>query len=292
MNLSKTSGINKLNKIWVDEYHESTRFGLRGKKILEEESEYQKITIFDSDRYGKALLLDHCWMCAENQEKEYHEAIVHPALTSAEKIEKILIIGGGDGGTAKECLKYNELKQIDMVEIDQKVIQLSKKYLPCIGGGCWEDSRLNVIIGDGIKWVKNTKEDYYDVIIIDSSDPKGAAKGLFNQIFFRNCHRILRTNGVFSAQTESPESFQEIHINAVKLIRSIFKYADPLYGNMPLYPSGYWSWTFASKKSQRYLHPIPERSSQIVSKCNIWSPRWQKGSFEAIPAQIERELKT
>ena len=276
---------------WIDEYHGDTRFGLKGKIIIEVKSRFQKITIFKSNHYGNALLLDNCWMTAEFQEKQYHECIVHPALSSTKNLDKVLIIGGGDGGTARECLKYNELKELDLIEIDEKVVELSKQYLSSIGGSCLLYKRLNLQIKDGISWVKNSLDNNYDAIIIDGSDPKGPAKGLFNKDFFENCHRILKPNGVFSAQTESPEAFEEIHIESVKMIRSIFKYADPLYGNIPIYPSGYWSWTFASIEQPIYLNPIPTRANRISKTCEIWSQRWQKGSFNAIPSNLERKLQ-
>ncbi len=282
--------LNNILKKWSDEYHDGTRFGLKGKILHEEKSDFQKITICETDRYGKALLLNDCWMTAEYQEKQYHECLVHPALSSAEEIERILIIGGGDGGSARECLKYKEVKKVDLIEIDQKVIELSKIFLPKIGLGAWNDKRLNVEIENGINWVRNTKDNCYDVVIIDGSDPEGPAEGLFNKEFFRDCRRILKNNGVFAAQSESPESFHEIHIQTIKILREIFDYADPLYGNVPIYPSGWWSWTFAAVEKPRYKQPKLNRVQRITEECHIWSPSWQEGAFKAIPAFLNREL--
>ncbi len=109
--------------------------------------------------------------------------------------------------------------------------------------------------------------------------------------FFENCRRVLKLNGVFVTQSESPEAFQKIHIEIVRLLREIFDHADPLYGNIPIYPSGLWSWTFASIGKPRYLNPITKRALEIADKCKFWSPRWQAGAFNAIPAFIDRELK-
>ena len=113
---------------------------------------------------------------------------------------------------------------------------------------------------------------------------------LFNESFYKNCNRILKPNGVFSAQTESPETFEKLHIDSVKLIRKVFKYADPLYGNVPMYPSGLWSWTFASMETPRYLNPLRSRINQIDKTCTFWSPRWQEGAFNSIPAKLDRKL--
>ena len=281
----------KTNLDWHDEYQNGVRYGLHGKLILEESSYFQKITIYESERYGKALLLDDCWMTAEKSEKCYHECLIHPALCCYKQIENILIIGGGDGGSARECLKYNEVISIDLVEIDLRVIELSKKYLPTIGGNAWSDSRLNLHIKNGIDWVKNTKENSYDVIIIDGADPVGPSKKLFDNSFLKDCKRILKTGGVLATQSESPESFHKIHIDIVKVLREIFDYADPMYGFVPMYPSGFWSWTFASMERQKYMNPKESRVMEISDSCQIWSERLQQGGFNIIPAFIERELE-
>ena len=275
---------------WIDEHHQGVRYGLEGRVLVEEKSKHRRITIIDSKRYGKGLLLDGCWMTAEYQEKHYHECLVQPALCSAEAIRNILVIGGGDGGTAKECLRHNEIEHLDMVEIDKRVVQLSQEYLPTIGGSAWKDPRFNLIINDGISWAAKSLESTYDVVIVDGSDPSGPAKGLFNKEFLSQCRRILRPGGVFSMQSQSPESFRQVHIDTVRLIREVFDYADPLYGSVPMYPSGWWSWTFASTEKPHYRNTISKRAKVIEKDCEIWSTRWQRGAFEAIPASVEREL--
>ena len=280
----------KIFEVWFDEYHENTRFGLKGRLIIEEKTNFQTIKIIQSKRYGRALILDNCWMTAENQEKQYHESLIHPALTSAERISKILIIGGGDGGAARECLLYPEVQKVDLVEIDNRVIELSKEYLPSIGGNAWKDHRLHIHVENGINWAKKMQDDSYDVVIVDSSDPQGPAKGLFNKQFFLNCHRILRKGGVFATQTESPESFLDIHVQTVQIIREVFEFADPLYGNVPIYPGGLWSWTFGAKDKARYYEPISERTENISKTCEIWSRKWQHGAFNLIPASLEKKL--
>ena len=278
--------------IWKDEYHQGVRYGLEGKVILEESSPFQKITIFESKRYGKALLLDDCWMTAEKSEKYYHECLIHPALCGSKKIDKILIIGGGDGGSARECLKYHEVHSLDLIEIDLRVIELSKQYLPIIGGEAWTDSRLNLKTKNGIDWVKNTANNTYDVIIVDGSDPIGPSKELYSYNFLKDCKRILKPRGIFATQSESPESFQKIHIDIVNTLRQIFDHADPIYGSVSIYPSGMWSWTFASMDQPFYMQPIESRVDEISKKCQIWSKRWQKGAFHTMPAFIERALET
>ncbi len=275
---------------WVDEIYAGVRYGLAGRVIAEQQSPYQRVTIIDSERYGKGLLLDGCWMTAERQERHYHEAIVHPALCGAAAIERVLVIGGGDGGTARECLRHPGVRQLDLVEIDGLVVSWSQQYLPSIGGSAWSDPRCQLTVGDGIAWVRAAAAASYDVVIVDGSDPAGPAEGLFNRAFFEDCRRILRPGGVFATQSESPEAFRQVHLDTVRLLRDVFGYADPLYGWVPMYPSGWWSWTFAATDGRRYLAPQPERAAAVAAGCEIWSPRWQRGGFEAVPAFVERAL--
>jgi spermidine synthase len=258
--------------------------------IAEGQSPFQRVTIIESERYGKGLLLDGCWMTAERQERHYHEPLVHPALCSAGGIERVLVIGGGDGGTARECLRHQKVRHLDLVEIDPRVVEWSQQHLPSIGGGCWSDPRFHLTVGDGIAWAQQAPDASYDVVIVDGSDPAGPAEGLFNRAFFEQCRRILKPGGVFATQSESPEAFREVHLAMVKLLREVFGHADPLYGWVPMYPSGWWSWTFAAPDGPRYRTPLPERAAAVGEGCDIWSPRWQQGAFDAVPAAIEREL--
>ena len=276
---------------WIDEEHRGVRYGLAGVSLVEETSPFQQISVIRSERYGRGLLLDGCWMTAEHQERHYHESLVHPALCGAEAIERILVIGGGDGGTARECLRHGGVSHLDLVEIDGRVVDLSREHLPGIGGSAWSDPRFHLTVGDGIAWVAEAADASYDVVLVDGSDPAGPAEGLFNRSFFEHCRRILRPGGVFATQSESPEAFRDVHIAIVKLLREVFHHADPLYGWVPMYPSGWWSWTFAALDSPRYLKARPDRAATIAGGCEIWTPRWQEGGFAAMPAFVERALK-
>jgi spermidine synthase len=275
----------------VDEVFDGVRYGLEARILEERDSPFQRVTIIDSRRYGRGLLLDGCWMTAEHQERQYHEPLVHPALCGAERIERVLVIGGGDGGTARECLRHEGVRHLDMVEIDGLVVELARRHLPSLGDGCWDDPRFRLTVGDGIAWASAAADASYDVVIVDGSDPAGPAEGLFNRAFFEHCRRILRPGGVFATQSESPEAFRQVHLDTILLLREVFGHADPLYGWVPMYPSGWWSWTFAATGGRRYLVPDPERAAAVAAGCRIWSPRWQRGAFEAMPAFIERELR-
>ncbi len=277
---------------WIDEYHKGSRFGLNGKLLLRKTSKYQEIIVIENDYYGKALMLDGCWMTSLKDEKYYHECLVHPALTSIDKKSNVLIIGGGDGGTARECVKYSKIARIDLVEIDEEVIRVSKKFLKEIGGEAWNDKRLKVHIDDGVKWVENTKDNLYDVIFIDCSDPSEFSNLLFSDFFYKECKRILKPKGILATQSESPESFKNIHISILKTLKKIFRDSETMYSFVPIYPSGIWSWTFASKEELYLSKPNCRETKEIEKGCEIWNLNFQNAAFKMMPNKIVKELNS
>jgi len=214
---------------WIDEYHKGSRFGLNGEILIKKKSKYQEILIIENEYYGRALMLNGCWMTSLKDEKYYQECLVHPALSSIDEKSNVLIIGGGDGGTARECVKYSQISKIDLVEIDEEVIKISKKYLKEIGGEAWNDKRLEIHVDDGFKWVKKTRDNFYDVIFIDCSDPSELSILLFSDSFYKDCKRILTPKGILATQSESPESFKNIHINILKTLKNIFTVSETMY---------------------------------------------------------------
>ncbi len=275
---------------WIDEYHKGSRFGLDGKILIKKTSKYQEIIVIENEYYGKALMLDGCWMTSLKDEKYYHECLVHPALSSIDEKSNVLIIGGGDGGTARECVKYSQISKIDLVEIDEEVIKISKKFLKEIGGEAWNDKRLEIHVDDGVKWVKKTKDNLYDVIFIDSSDPSEFSNLLFSNHFYKECKRILTPRGILATQSESPESFKNIHINILKTLKNIFKVSETMYSFVPIYPSGIWSWTFASSENLNLSKQNYEEVLKIEKGCEIWNLNFQNAAFKMMPNKIVKEL--
>ena len=278
------------DQIWIDENHKDSRYGLKGKLVVRKKTAYQEIIILKTFEYGNALMLDGCWMTSDRDEKYYHECLVHPALSNLSKINTVLIIGGGDGGTLRECLKYEDITAIDLVEIDEEVINLSKHFLKKIGGNSWLDKRLKINICDGCKWVKNIKNNYYDAILIDCSDPSDFANGLFSTNFYKECKRILKEKGILATQSESPESFKKIHIEIIQSLKSIFKTSSTMYAFVPFYPSGIWSWTFASSNEKDFLIPKHNQIKSIENSCDVWNLNYQEGALKMIPNKILKEL--
>ena len=278
------------DQIWIDENHKDSRYGLKGKLVVRKKTAYQEIIILKTFEYGNALMLDGCWMTSDRDEKYYHECLVHPALSNLSKINTVLIIGGGDGGTLRECLKYKDITAIDLVEIDEEVINLSKHFLKKVGGNSWLDKRLKINICDGCKWVKNIKNNYYDAILIDCSDPSDFANGLFSSNFYKECKRILKEKGILATQSESPESFKKIHIKIIQSLKSIFKTSSTMYAFVPFYPSGIWSWTFASNNEKDFLIPKHTQIKSIENSCDVWNLNYQEGALKMIPNKILKEL--
>lgn len=233
------------------------------KIIYNEQSPYQKIDILETHFFGKVLLLDEMIMFTEKDEFIYHEMISHVPLFVHPEPKNILIIGGGDGGTVRECLKHPEIQKIDLVEIDKMVTQACLKYTPNISEKLLAE-QVNCIFQDAVEFVKksNTK---YDIIIIDSTDPINVGEGLFTSEFYQNCYKLLRDNGILVAQSESPIWHPELIKGIARKLKSAFPNVHFYQANIPTYPSGYWSFAFASNK----YHPIKDFKQNNYKNLNL-----------------------
>jgi spermidine synthase len=233
--------------LWFDETYEGKmRFGLRLRRSLfQEQGSIQKVDVVETEVFGRALALDDAWMTSERDEAHYHEMIVHPALTCAQRIQRVLVIGGGDGGTVREVLRHPEVEHVTMVELDKLVVDACQQHLTSFGVP-WDDKRLDVRFADGIAYLRDHQGPAYDVILIDGSDPVGPAQGLYASPFYESAKRCLAQGGVLASQTESPIAMADDFARIVKTLRASFRRAEPYFVPIPLYPSGMWSFTFAS----------------------------------------------
>jgi len=189
-------------------------------KLFETQSKYQRIEIYGTEGFGKLFVLEGTVQLVEQGEGSYHEPLVHPALLAHPHPQRILIIGGGDGGTLREVLKHKTVEKAVMVEIDELVVEVSKIYLG-IDRGAFDDPRAEIIIGDGVEYVKNTKEKF-DVIIIDSTDPVGPAKRLFSEEFYRSAYNALNEQGIVVTQAGSVYLFTNELLDAHKAMKNVF----------------------------------------------------------------------
>ncbi len=275
--------------LWFyDTYQEETRFGLSvTKSLYHGRSEYQTIDIFETDLFGKVLALDGVFQTSAGDEYYYHEMLVHPALTTAPRIENVLVIGGGDGGTVREVLSYPEVKRVTMVEIDRMVVEACREHLPEIGKA-WDDPRLTVLFQDGIAYVEKYQGEPLDVIIIDGPDPVGPAAGLFESGFYGICRKRLGESGVLVLQSESPHIMQDDFSRIVRNVRAVFPRARPYLSPVPIYASGGWSFTYASDTVDP-LAVDEERSRRASERCRYYNRQIHQAVF-ALPNNIRARI--
>lgn len=223
--------------------------------LYSRQSPYQHIQVLETDAFGKLLTLDGLVMMTERDEFVYHEMITHPALCLHPHPRNVLVIGGGDGGTVREILRYEDIRHVDLVEIDGQVIEVSRKYFPSVASA-FDDRRLITHVRDGIEFVRNADPEIYDLIIVDSTDPVGFAEGLFGEDFYRDVARLLREHGIMVTQSESPfdEAFKSSIARAREVLDDMFARTHVYLAHIPTYPMGTWSFTMATQG----IHPIED----------------------------------
>ena len=252
--------------IWIEEKYEIEKgrtLKIKIKKSLEKvKSEFQEIEVVESETFGKILLIDGVIMLTESDEFCYHEMIAHVPLCVHKKAQKVLVIGGGDGGTVREILKHDNVKEVDVCEIDKKVIEISKRHFPYLANSFY-DSKVKIYCEDGNKFVQAHKNEY-DIIIVDSSDPIGPAEVLFRREFFEAMFQALKDDGIVVTQAESFFYHSEIIKSLFSFIRDIYPISEYYYTLVPAYPSGVIGFTFCSKK----YHPINNFNETEALKLN------------------------
>lgn len=275
-------------------YNERTGLTVGVEKLLfSEQSEYQLVEVYQSDTWGNMMTIDGMVMLSEKDEFVYHELLSHVGMFAHPNPERVLIIGGGDGGTAREVMRHNSVKEVDMVEIDEAVVRASKEYLPDVGD--WNNPALNVLFEDGIKFIQKIKEPY-DVIIIDGSDPVGPAEGLFKKDFIQACYDGLSDDGVLTAQTESPwvQSYYQSMNRVFIALDAIYEVSKMYLGFIPLYPAGMWSFAYASKGvdplSKEVLERIDQELKQFDTELKYYNKDIHAGCF-ALPNFVRKIIE-
>ena len=279
-------------EFWYTEQHtENVNFSIRvNKQLYSGISEFQRIDIFESIEYGRFLTLDGFMMMTERDEFIYHEMIVHVPMSVHPNVQKVLVIGGGDGGVVRELLKYETIKSIRLVEIDEQVVKVCKEFLP-ITANSLNDERVSVLYQDGLKYVRKW-ENEFDLIIVDSTDPFGPGEGLFTKEFYGNCYKALKEDGIMVNQHESP--FYKEDANAMKRAHKRIVESFPIsriyQAHIPSYPSGHWLFGFSSKK----YHPVKEFNGVSWNKrgfkTKYYNTQLHVGAF-ALPNYVEELLR-
>ena len=277
-----------LNDQWfTEEYtYGGTAFSLKlgpNKKLHEEQTPFQKIEIYETETFGNLMVIDGCTMLTTRDNFIYHEMMAHPALFTHPKPKKVLIIGGGDCGTLREVLKHSEIELAQQVDIDERVTRLSEKYFPelCENNN---DPRAELHFDDGIKWVRDADNNFYDLIIVDSTDPIGPGEVLFTQDFYNNCLRILAPDGLLVQQSESPLLHTESIIKPMyeKLKHAGFQDMTSLHFPLCSYPTGWWTCTMTCKDGN-----IPQFRQQAVENKSFITHYYNQAIHNACSATPE-----
>ncbi len=280
--------------VWLTDKDENIALSLRhtGEVLYNERSPYQHIKVLNTYAFGRTLTLDNMIMCTEKDEFHYHEMMTHPIIFAHGRVKNALVIGGGDGGVVREILRHPEVEKITLVEIDEKVVEASRKFLPTIARA-FENPKLNLKIEDGIKFVAEAPDQAYDLIVVDSTDPIGPAEGLFSTEFYRNCHRILNENGAMVVQSEAPRFNEKAFVEVYKTLKNIFGQdrVHAMLFHVPTYPTGMWSGQIATKNG---LDPRKINTAKVQAFCDAhnlqyYSPEIHRAAF-VLPPYVKKML--
>lgn len=283
-------------KNWVGEtLYDSWQQRFREDQLLvQKKSAFQDIRIFESEFYGRVLMLDGVVQITERDEFVYQEMLAHVPLFAHGNARNVLIIGAGDGGVLRRVLQHPGVEKVTMVEIDGDVVEFSKQFLPNISGQCWKDPRAEVIIGDGIEYVAKAPTASVDVIIVDSTDPIGVGEVLFTDDFYQNCARILTDEGLIVNQCGVPFMQAEELRETSKRRAKFFHYVSAYVAAVPTYVGGFMTLGIAGKGSNKTkisVDLIRDRAKQanILGETRYWSPELHVASF-SLPPYIAKEL--
>ncbi|MDD6795068.1 MAG: polyamine aminopropyltransferase [Clostridiaceae bacterium] len=277
--------------LWYTEEHsKDVRFSIKvNKQIFTKESKFQRIDILESEEFGRILTLDGLIMVTEKDEFIYHEMITHVPMAVNPNIKKVLVIGGGDGGCVRELTRYKTIEVIHMVEIDADVVEACKEYMPSTA--CkFNDERVKIFYEDGLRFVRR-KENEYDLIIVDSTDPFGPGEGLFTKEFYGNCYKALTDSGILVNQHESDyyNDYAKSMKRAHKRIQEVFPICEIYQAHIPTYPSGHWLFGFASKK----FDPLRDFKEEEWNKLNLqtkyYNTKLHRGAF-ALPNYVNEMM--
>ena len=260
------------------------------KQLFSAESEYQRIDVFESQEFGKMIVLDGEIVFSEADEFIYNEMVVHVPMAVHPNVKNVLIIGGGDGGVARVCTEYKEIENIDVVEPDELFVRVSREFFPETAKG-FDDPRGNGTNMDGLRFLRRCT-DKYDLIINDSTDPFGHAEGLFTREFYGSCYRALKSDGIMVYQHGSPfydedeDAFRAMHRKAYKS----FPISRVYQACIPTCPAGYWMFGFASKKYHPLIDFNPVRWKERNIKTWYYTTNLHQGAF-MLPKYVEDLLE-
>jgi len=264
------------------------------RELARVQSDFQDIVIFESYTHGRVMVLDGVIQITEADEFVYQEMLTHVPLLAHGTAANVLIIGAGDGGVLRRVLQHNTVQRAVMCEIDGEVIRLSRQFLPNIAGNAWDDPRAEVIVGDGIDYVKRAPDAAFDAIIVDSTDPIGVGEVLFTDEFYQNCARILTPRGLVVNQCGVPfmqsDELRETSARRAKFFAHVTAYVAAV----PTYVGGWMALGWAAKDATLTRLSVDEVRSRagaagILGTTRYWTPEIHAGAFN-LPPYIAQHL--
>ena len=243
--------------------------------LARQRTAHHDLAILETEPFGRMLVLDGAVQLTLADEFVYHEMLAHVPMTAHGSARRVLVVGGGDGGTVREVLRHRQVEEVVLAEIDGGVVEACRTYLPEVAGSL-SDPRVRIAIGDGVKHVEEHPQTY-DVILVDSTDPVGPAARLFSREFLESCRRALRPGGIVAAQTESPFYHRETVARSFADFQAVFPVAGIYLAPIPTYPSGLWSFMVGS------LGPDPSRPAQggaaDLAATRYYTPELHRAAF-------------
>ena len=277
----------------MEPLNDSTGFYIKATRQLGEwQTRFQKMQIYETPHYGKLFRLDGFNMTSEREEFVYHENLVHPALTAHAAPKKVLIIGGGDGGSSEEALKQPSVEQVTMVEIDGDVIEVAKEHFRAVHNGVFDNPKLRVLVEDGMKFVRETQEKF-DLVTLDLNDPMGPAEALYSTEFFQQLRAILAPGGALTLHIGSPVARPERVAELAQRLNGVFRIVRPYIMYIPLYGS-LWAMAVCSDKLDPKAYTADEIDRRIdarkLQELKYYNGETHEGVF-ALP-NLVRDLVT
>ncbi len=271
---------------WFHETFGDIQSGWRVKEVLyHQRSQFQDVVVLDTVQFGRMLVLDGAVMTTEVDECAYHEMLVHPPLLTHPNPKRVCVVGGGDGGTVREVLKHRTVQRVVLAEIDEDVITVCKEFMPTLAGAL-SDPRVEIRIGDGAKYLDAHKAEF-DAVLSDSTDPIGPGAVLFENSYFKAARDALLPGGLFVTQCKSLWVDADTARDAEARLKRYFKKVLPYISTIPTYPSGSWSFLFASDGDDPRQKYDAVRQAEIVKTTRYYTPAHQAGGF-AVPAFYSR----
>lgn len=279
---------------WFEEkLYRDVRQGYAITRVLyREKTRHQDLIIFENPVYGRVLALDGVVQVTQKDEYVYHEMMAHTPILAHGKARRVLIVGGGDGGILRECLRHRAIEQITLVEIDRAVVDMCRKYLPTIPGKAFADRRTRLVIADGARFVRDSRE-RFDVVIVDSTDPAGPGAVLFTAAFYRDCKRVLTKGGVLVNQNGVPFLQAGELAMTWRRRRKFFKDAGFYVAAIPSYYGGFMALGWASDNARARAVPaatLRRRFAAARLKTRYYTPEIHTASF-ALPAFVQRAMR-